>query len=290
MKTITTKSLYEAIIRLRGYDPATVTVAAGEQARIAEFINERLTEIYEHFMWPEILLVEQRQYRATWDAALLYAEGAEVYHVAADGVGYYYESLQGANTNHDPDTETDWWAEVGDDFQRTIDFRQDGETEIGAVDLQNCIFEYDPRLYREKGRILEVEFYGEAILVNSDEAPTKPWVKFRPIPPTVSLTAWSADTDYAIGDVCYYASTGYSYKALAANTGKTPDSETDYWEPVDIPALFKRYLVHAVHSDYLLDPVERGKELNQVAAILEDLEEKQIDQQGVERKITFRTS
>jgi hypothetical protein len=290
MKTVTVKAVYEAIIRLRGYDPASATVAAGERARIAELLNERLEQIYEHAMWPEILLVERRQYRATWSAAVLYAEGDEVFYTTSGGDEKYYISLQGANTNHNPETATTWWEEVGDDFQRTIDFEQDGENEIGSVDLQNCVFEYDPRLYRGKGRILDVEFYGDAIIVNADTAPTRPWIRFRPPAPIISLTVWSAVTEYAIGDTCYLAATGESYKALAANTNKDPQSETDYWEPVGIPALFRYFLIHAVHADYLLDPVERGKELGRVAEILEGLEDRQIDQQGVERKVTFRKS
>lgn len=288
MKTVTTKNVYQALIRMRGYDPLTVTISAGELARIEELMNERLTYVYEYAMWPEILLVERRQYRATWDSTVNYSTGDEVYHVAADGSEKYYISLLDNNVNKDPDTQTTYWEEVGADFQRTIDFEQTGETEIGAVDLQDCVFEYDPRLYRGKGRILEVELYDDAIIVNADEAPTRPWIRFRPPAPVISLTAWAVGTSYAIGDVCYLASTGRSYKALAASTGKSPDSETAYWEPVDIPALFKRYIVHAVHADYLLDPVERGKEQNIADGELENLEDTQINQQGVERKVTFR--
>ncbi|MDD8011868.1 MAG: hypothetical protein PHX05_00120 [Acidobacteriota bacterium] len=288
MKTVTTKALYEAIIRKRGYDPASANVAAAEQARIADWINERLEEIYEYYMWPEVLLVERRQYRATWESALIYALGAEVFHTTSGGDEKYYISLQGANTAKNPETETAWWAEVGDDFLRTIDYQQAGETEISAVDLQECAYDYDPRIYRGKGRILEVEFYGDALIINSDDAPTRPWIKFRPPAPQISLTAWSAATNYAIGDLCYLAATGESYKALAANADKQPDSETAYWEPVSIPALFQRYLAHAVHADFLLDPIERDKERAQAEKILGDLEDRQINQQGVARKITFR--
>jgi hypothetical protein len=287
MKTCTIKSVYEAICRMRGWDPATATISSTEKDLIAEFISERVKEAYEYAFWPELMLAEQRQYRATWDDAENYATGDEVYHVAADGAEGYYISLQDANIGKDPDTETTWWAEVGDDFLRTISFQQDGETEIGAVDLQNCIFDTDPRVYRFAALVQDVILYNDGILVAADEAPARPWVWFRPPPAEFSLTEWSGATNYAIGDLCYYASSGESYKALQSSTNKNPYSETSYWKPVDFPAFLKKFVRHGAHADYLLDPVERIKEENRAAAELESLEERLMDQTGVERQVIF---
>jgi hypothetical protein len=287
MKTCAVKSVYESIVQLRGIDPAAVTLGAADMAVIADYVNERVKEGYERTFWPEIMLAEQREYRAIWSDTTNYATGDEVYHVAADGGLYYYISLQDGNVGKDPDVETTWWSEVGDDFLRTISFQQDGETEIGDVDLGNCIFETDPRINRFAKLIEDVIYYGDGILVNSDEAPAQPWIWFRPPTPQFSLTAWASGTAYGIGDLCYYAGTGESYKALQVNSNRNPSSETEYWEPVEFPAFLKVYVKYGAHADHLLDPVERGKFEQRAEAELQALEEKMVDQRGVQRKVVF---
>ena len=272
---------------MRGIDPLTAALSPAQKAIIAEYINERMIEGWERAFWPEIMLAEQRQYRATWDAILNYATGDETYHVAADGTENYYVSLQDGNVGKDPDVETTWWAKVGDDFLRTISFQQQGETEIGSVDLQNCIFEKDPRIYRFAALIQDVIFYEDGILVNSNEAPALPWVWFRPPVPEYSLMDWDGGVLYAIGDLCYYTASGESYKALQANTNMNPESETAHWEPVNFPAFLKTYIKYGTHADYLLDPVERGKTEQKAQAELESLEDRLVDQRGMERKVVF---
>lgn len=287
MKTCTIKSVYEAIVRMRGIDPLTANLSATSKALIAEQINERMIEAWQRRFWPEIMLAEQREYRGTWDTLLNYITGDEVYHVAANGDEHYYVSLQDGNVGKDPDLETTWWSEVGDEFLRTIDFQQQGETEIGAVDLGNCVFEKDPRVYRFAGLIQDVIFYDSGILVNSNEAPAHPWIWFRPPVPEFSLTEWAIGTAYAIGDLCYYATSGESYKASQTSTGKNPYSETGYWTPVDFPAFLKTYIKYGAHAEYVLDPVERGKAEGRATGELESLEERLVDQQGVERRVIF---
>ena len=287
MKTCTIKNVFEATIRLRGWDPVNTTIDTGEMAFVADLINERMS-IYENAFWPEIMAVEQRQYRATWEAALNYSAGDEVFHETSGGVEKYYLSLQDNNVGKNPETETTYWEVVSDDFLRTIDFQQAGESEIGAADLENCIFENDPRIYPRKAALPDISFYGAAILVGTETAPTRPWVKFRPPKPVFSLTAWVSGTNYAIGDTCYLASTGESYKALLANTGKTPDQETTYWKPVDFPLLFKTYVKYAVHADWLTDWESKARIKALADEELERLEDTLIDQQGVGRKARFK--
>ena len=287
MKTCTIKSVYEAIVRMRGIDPLTAGLSAAQKSQIADYINGRIIEGYTYAFWPEIMLAEQRQYRATWDAILNYATGDEVFHVDAAGGENYYVSLLDGNVGKDPDTETTCWQTVGDEFLRTISFRQQGETEMGAVDLQNCIFDKDPRIYRFAGLVRDVISYEGGILISANKAPVRPWVWFRPPPPEYSLAEWSATATYAIGDIWYYATSGECYKALQPSTGKNPYSETGHWQPVDFPAFLKKFVTHGAHADYLLDPVERAKEESIVVAELASLEERLVDQRGVERKVIW---
>lgn len=282
MRTVKIKSVYEAVVRLRGMDPAQAYNTAAQMATIAELINDRVLEGWENDFWPEIMAVEEREYRPTWDSGVNYSAADEVYY---DGA--YYVSRQGSNVGKQPDTEAAWWEAVGDDFIRSIDFDQDGETEIGAVDVQNCVFDKDPRLYRFAGKVEDVWLNGGQIIVGADEAPLQPWVRFRPVCPAFSLTAWSAATDYAIGDLCYLASTGETYKALVANTNKDPYSQTTDWEPVGFPQFLVTYVKHAVAADLTQEDEGRYKEQARAAAELERLADVLIEAQGEGRRAVF---
>lgn len=286
MKTCTLKSVYESICRLRGWDPDTATVSASEKAVIADMINERMKTVWEQAFWPEIMVVEQRQYRATWDSTLNYSIGDEVYYDNGTVAGYYISLLNG-NVNQNPVTATTYWELVGDDFLRTIDFQQSGYDEIGAVDLEDCIFDSDPRINPHVSALADISFYGEAIMVATDTAPYIPWLKYRPVTPEFSLTVWVAGTAYAIGDVCYLASSGSAYRALASSTGKDPESETAYWKPVDFPFFLKTFIKYAVHADWLIDLEAKGRMMARADEEMERLEDSLIDQQAVGRKARF---
>lgn len=101
MKTCTIKSVYEAIVRKRGLNPATANLSVTDRALIADYINSRMPEGYERMFWSDLMLAEQREYRGTWDILGNYVTGDEVYHVAADGGGHYYISLKDANVGKD---------------------------------------------------------------------------------------------------------------------------------------------------------------------------------------------
>lgn len=287
MKTCTIKSVYEQVVLARGIDPATAGLSATQMAIIAGYINERMRPAWERAFWPEIMQAQQRRYRATWDATLNYATGDEVYHEAADGDEHYYVSLVDGNVGQDPDVETTAWRELAEDFVRTLSFQQQGEDEIGAVDLENCVFDKDPRINRFAGRITDVILYEDGILVNADDAPTHPWIWYRPPAPEFSLTEWDAETNYAIGDLCYLAATGESYKALQSSTNKDPESETTYWKPVEFPEFLKTHIKYAAHAEWLLDPVEREKAAARAEWELQGLEDRLIDQAQVGRKAVF---
>jgi len=287
MKTCTTKSVYEATVRKRGLNPATANLSVTDRALIADYMNGRMQRGWTRAYWPEIMLAEQRQYRDTWDILENYVTGDEVYHVAVDLTEHYYISLQDVNVGYNPDTQPLWWAEVSYSFLRTISFQQDGETEIGDVDLGECVFDKDPRICRFAGLISDVIYYEDGILINSDEAPTRPWLWFRPPVPEFSLTDWDPVIAYAIGDLCYYATSGETYKALQVSTNKNPYQQTTFWKPVEFPAFLKDYIAWGAHADWLLDPVEIGKAEGKAEGELQRLEETMVDQRGVQRKVIY---
>ncbi|HEY0723466.1 MAG TPA: hypothetical protein VGD41_05730 [Pyrinomonadaceae bacterium] len=86
------------------------------------FINTRLKEMWEAWNWPDLMMGEERKFRADWDAGTTYAAGAEVYFLPAKK---YYQSLRGTNLNHEPATGTPlvetsaWWAECATGYSGT---------------------------------------------------------------------------------------------------------------------------------------------------------------------------
>jgi len=280
--TIPVKRIFEDIQRLSGLDPTTSALTAAQTAVYADLINDRITEGWEAEYWPDLMLVEQRYYREAYDATANYSTGEEVYVGAV-----YYRSLQDGNVGHAPATETTWWEEYSDSLIRTIDFEQDGQTAIGAVDAQQCIYSVDPRIYRGSGLIGDVSVYNHQILVSSELAPVSPWVKFRQVCPQFSLTAWAADTAYAIADLCYVASTGHTYKALQASTNKDPVSETDYWVAVGFPSMFRVFVRHAVAADKIMEDTGRARARARADEELERLRDVAFEQTGTPRRIVY---
>lgn len=283
METATTKSVYHSILRREGLDPLTATISAAEAANFAELINTRFREAYQAEFWPEIMLVEQRQYRPSYSVSDNYITDDEVWYATTSK---YYRSLQNNNVGQDPETETTWWEEITStttDFIAYIDFEQDGETIIGAVDTEDCLFDKDPRIYRNAGRVRNIHLLGNKILVEDPSIPSQPWLRFRPRPPEFSLTAWSAITAYSIGDLCYLDSTGETFKALISNTNKNPSTNTTDWEPIPFPVFLRPYVIHAVAADRLTEEEGRFKEEARAGKILETLQEQLIDAQEPRR-------
>jgi hypothetical protein len=260
MKTVLIKKVAEACVRLRGYDLATGNLTASDMATLAERINDRVKEGWEAAFWPEAMRVEQREYRETWEADANYAAGSEVWRRDGDGELQYFESELDGNVGHDPllDDGT-WWKVVDESFVRSIRYQEDGETEIGAVDQEACVFGKDPRVYPGQRPVTPVETLGDKLMVQSVYAPLQPWLKFRPPAPEFSLTEWDAARNYAIGDTAYLAARGESYRAIRANVNKDPYAETDDWEPVGFPEFLMTFVKYGVRADEIEEDEAKGK-------------------------------
>lgn len=282
MRTVRIKDIFDSIVRGRGLDPDTASLSAGEKARIAEHLNDRVEMVYAEEWWPELMLIEEREYRETWASDEQYSESDEVYLA-----GHYYRSLQNSNLNKAPATETEWWESADDDLMCTVAFAQDGETEIWAVDTRDCVYERDPRLYPGTEPLSSVRILEDAILVAAENAPAQPWIRFKPVPPRFSWTEWSAASTFATADIIYKASTGESYVALQPSQNKDPESELEYWSVVQAPAFLRRYLIHAVRADEMLEDEGRYKEEGKASAELDRIRETQVDAVAG-RKVVFR--
>lgn len=283
MRTCTAKRAFEAAVRNTGLDPDTVSLTAGQKAKHAELLNDRVQSAWEYAFWQETMKVEQREYAETWDIAGAYNTDDEVYYSL-----HMYKSLQDANVGKQPDTETTWWEKIDDGFIRTILFEQPDETVIYRIDCNAGVFDKDPRIYRDAGRMEHVRLLDDRIIVEDDQAPIQPWIRFQTVPPEFSWTDWAAGTDYAIGDLVYVSSTGHTYKALLTSTGKNPVSETTYWEEVGFPHFLLKYIKHAVASDLMHEDEGKWKEQKTADDELERMYDVLQEAQGQQRKAKYR--
>jgi len=290
MKKIDISLIYDAIVRRKGLNPADDPLTAAQKGDYAELVTERLKIAWEEAIWPDVRLVEQRQFRPDWDAAVSYSEDDEILYTDGDDESAYYISLQDGNLNQQPDEETDYWEAAGDTFVRNIDFDQEDETEIDGVDVEDCAFDYNPRIYPDRGRVFQITINDGVILFRADQAPVKPWIRFRPVSPEFSWTEWVAATEYSIGDLTYLAAQGECYKALAPSTGKDPYTETAYWEPVGFPKIFRDYVVNGVTADLLTEDEGRFKAESKATAELQRMVDTMIDQPAERRRASYRRS
>lgn len=117
MDTVTFKSVLDKISGYLGENDGMDTDDAGLATRL---INTRLRGAWEFFFWPELMPVEQRQFRPNWTSVLAVTAGTQLYYVPAKK---YYQALQ-ASTNQPPGTVTNgscvlnaaYWAECAPNY------------------------------------------------------------------------------------------------------------------------------------------------------------------------------
>lgn len=91
-----------------------------EAGLLRGFIGTRLKQIWEKWLWPDLMTSEERKFRAEWSSATTYAATTEVAYTPARK---YYQSLRAANTNHAPATgatfveNSAWWAECAKAYE-----------------------------------------------------------------------------------------------------------------------------------------------------------------------------
>jgi len=292
MRTCSAKRVFEAIVRLEGMDPDTANLTAGQRALRAELVNDRIAIGWEYAFWQETMAVEARWYREIYAADANYITDDEVFYEDVDGNQAYYKSLQDGNVGQTPvyAADTAWWHRIlaEDDFLRYVAFDQPDETVIHRVDCAAAVFDRDPRVYRDAGRMRDVRLLDDRVVVEDALAPVNPWVRFQKTPPEVSWTEWSAAVNYAIGDLRYSSTTGQSYVALLPSLNKNPTSETEYWEEVGFPQFLLPYVKHAVASDLMQEDDGKYKERSTAEAELERMSDVLMEAEGQQRQARFR--
>lgn len=90
MRTVTFQSVLNGVAQLLGMVP-TRDLNPARASSLTEYINQRVSEGWKWEFFPEWTVVEQRFYRATYDATANVVAGDERYHIASAN---YYQALR----------------------------------------------------------------------------------------------------------------------------------------------------------------------------------------------------
>lgn len=230
-----------------GIDP-TDNLPAADAENFAQYAEMRLERAWNFYDWDDVCAIEERFFRYDYAAGTTYAEDDEVYDPTTD---IYYISLQDANTGNDI-TDTDWWEPVTT-LDKYISQEQTGQTIIGNV---LHMWDSDPRIYSNAATL---NFWKTAsrYQVAANYSGTSVFIYFRKVPPCLTSVEYSAVTTYAAGDVAY--SSGNVYKSLVGSNIGNAVTDTDYWEVVEFPKIFKHPVIIGAYADALEEDEQTAK-------------------------------
>lgn len=161
--------------------------------------------------------------------------------------------------------EYDWWAELmvceyravtthGTTSVRYVPWAATDKVTIGTV-LR--VYKLNPLVSRYPWRLPWTR-NADGVVVN-DLAPDNVWVQFRRRAPEFTHLKWASGTTYAADALCYYEDTGECYKSLqAANKGKNPVTQTDWWEKVEFPVWLRPFVIGMAYASGLDDEDQEG--------------------------------
>jgi hypothetical protein len=274
--------VFEAVVRGQGLDPATAALTATEKARVADVVNEGLERAWRFAMWPALMNVKRITYRPEWSATTLYAADEEVMKRDADGVAVYWRAKKAA-LGAVPEIDPDSW-ETPEDFMPGFYY---ADHFVDEMDLAFGLFEEHPDLRRDPKPYACVRTHFGAVVADTSAVwPSEPWIKFRPMPPEYSWTAWAIGTAYVEGETCFYD--GSTWQCLDDDTGTTPGTDDTVWRCVCFPKMFLPYVTAHALAVRLQDDDGKAAQLNRAERLLEELEERQVGQVRVRRRAVVR--
>lgn len=193
MRTVTFKSVVDGVFALAGVTRTTAADPTALLEQVIGHVNLRVREAWEFEFWPELCPVEQRYYRAEWDAGDTYAAADEVWFPNDDeDLEGYYSANAAPDTptaGQSPETHPAKWTELTT-FRRYVALDQTGETAIGEV---IALYKTDPRLTGGRAARIRHTLTAEGV------APVGwcgnyVWAHFRTRPPAYSAANYASET------------------------------------------------------------------------------------------------
>jgi len=144
-------------------------------------------------------------------------------------------------------------------FNRYVAFEQPGLTAIGELFRA---FDKDPRVTTQLRKF--------PFMVSQDgfqfsgPATNLVWLYYRTRRPVLTGDAWDSTVAYAIGAQVYFAavsggSGNFYTAATATNAGDSPVSAAAKWSVIQIPYIFRGYLIEGGYADWLTSDGQSDK-------------------------------
>lgn len=260
MRTVTFRSVLEAIERRHALDPKGDAVLSDAGLSMAERINARVKRGW--YYWaeaPDLTLCEERAFRQIWNnSRQFWIRGEnnkpdEVFYIP--DMSYY--SVR-ADAPMDPPvgtapTDTAYW-ETLDPVEQYIAYDQICKKPIGDVlgvyggnpATVSCP---RPLCHRPSGRGIEVRGGG---------LPTV-FVRYVMPPERFTTLPYIASKTYHQGELVYVSDIGECYQALTTSQGKDPQTEVSYWRQVLFPEFLEGYVKAGVYADTLRESDSSGE-------------------------------
>jgi hypothetical protein len=238
MRTVTVKSILDAVTRKLGLDP--LRNLNDDLARaLLTYIHERTQDAWERYDWLDLTNYEQRAFAPDVDSVTNYNTGAVVYNPPD---GNYYSSISGG-IGSVTDFPANWTLTTPS--PKVIPFIQPGKTEIATV---FGVFATDPRA---TACAIPVDY---AVTSRGVELFTScrntVWLEFRIPFPGIGIDPWSSTVAYSAGDVVYFA--GNSYTALLGSTNVTPVNGLT-WQLFLVPKVLQNFIKSAAYGDAITE-------------------------------------
>jgi hypothetical protein len=242
MQTVEYKELLDQWADVCGIESDTVLDL--DRARFNNAFNRLIRKAWNWHLWPELLLLEERRYRAIW-MAQTYSIDAEVYHEASDA---YWRALDDTTAADVPGVSALWEEIEESDLDLYIAYDQDGET--GFSRIADC---YDKNFRTDRtARRLKWEYDDRGIrILERNSVPETVWVYLYQLCPRFRGDTWSASSTYLAQRVIYYE-----------DANETQDYAGDFWivldtttageNPLTAPTKFARLEIPEFLADFIV--------------------------------------
>jgi hypothetical protein len=251
LRTVTYRSVYEAILRRHGLDPVAHAITHDPLRALTQHVNTRIKYAWRYWRWPQLELLQNRAYRTTWTNTLQFlkvnAEGVpdELYYATNS---LYYRVKSGAPA--DPPigtlpTDTTYF-ETFTLTDRYILLDQVNQTPIGEV---VAIYNSDPRLTtRHCACQLPFSPTEREVTVTECGTGATVWVQFRIPPSEFTGIPFVTGKTYALGERIYHPADGECYRAIIAGPTGDPTAQPAQWLKIPLPAIFASYVEASAYA------------------------------------------
>jgi hypothetical protein len=257
-RTVTFRSVFEAIARRHGLDPKGDAITSDAGLSMVERINARVKRGWFYWEAPDITACEERAFRQIWNNSRQFYHGDEVFYIPT--MSYYVvktatETDVGNPPIGNPPTDVTYWDTLDLAGGYYIEYDQICKKPIGDV---LAVYGANPTTvrcapclgYQPSGRGIEVTggYYGPTVflryLMQVERFTTLPYI---------------ATKTYNRGDLVYVWTTGECYQALTTALNKYPPGEPDYWRQALFPEFLESYVKAGVYADTLRESDTSGE-------------------------------